>query len=54
MREGHSFAASGSTLRGGPEQGKIWRRIATYMEYSIGSIWEGAFGTEAEEGPLSV
>lgn len=51
---------SGTRLHGAPEQGKIWRHFgwssATYMEYSIGSIWEGAFGTEAEEGagPLSL
>lgn len=53
-RGGHCSAASGTGVRGAPEQGKVGRCFgwspAASVEHSKGSFWEGALGTEAEEG----
>lgn len=54
IRAGHCSAAPATGVPGAPEQGKTGRCFgwspATSVEYSIGSFWEGALGTEAEEG----
>lgn len=52
IRAGHCSAALATGVPGAPEQGKTGRCFgwspATSVEYSIGSFWEGALGTEAE------